>query len=131
MLFINLIILPSLSIKLGNAIIVWVKFFLNVCISILALPLRKQGICNLVTILSLYCSLQCTHFVSRMLNYYVDLMAGYLLTEWIWLSHKETVVFCVLIHVLRSNNIQFEYEDIHSFKLYCMSSLNIDMEYIN
>ena len=56
-------------------------------------PLRKQSICNLVTILSLCNNLECTHFVSRILNIYIDWMAAYLLGELISIISSEKSAF--------------------------------------
>ena len=58
--------------------------------------LRKQSICNLVTILNLYCTLQYTHFVIRMLNNYIDLMASCLLRELFFMITKENLSFLCL-----------------------------------
>ena len=66
-----------------------------------------------------------------MLNSYIDLMGTYLLREWYLLSHKKAVVFYAFMHVLLKNNIQVEFEYLHSFNLFCVSSFNIDIEYIN
>ena len=56
-------------------------------------PLRKQSICNLVTILSLCNNLECTHFVSRILKNYIDWMAAYLLGELISIIRSEKSAF--------------------------------------
>ena len=112
----------------------WVYLFSKVSkwnFQISALLLRNQSICNLVTIVSLYCSLQCTYFLSRMLNNYIDLTVSYLLREWYLLSHRKAVVFCAFMHVSLKNNIQVEFEYLHSFNLFCMNSLNINIEYVN
>ena len=58
--------------------------------------LRKQSICNLATILSLYCTLQYTHFVIRMLNNYIALLAAYLLRESFFMITKENLSFLYL-----------------------------------
>ena len=112
----------------------WAHLFSKVSkwhFQISALLLRNQSICNLVTILSFYCRLQCPYFLSRMLNNYIDLMARYLLREWYLLSQRKAVVFCAFMHVSLKSNIQMELEYLHSFNLFCMNSLNINIEYIN
>ena len=84
-----------------------------------------------IYILSLYCRLQCIYFLSRILNNYIDLMAAYFLREWYFLSNKKAVVFSAFMHVLLKINIEMEFEYLHSFNLFCVSSFNIDIEYIN
>ena len=102
LLFIKLIIWPSFSGKLVNTVKSFVKKLLKFCILsqrnfyISALLLRKQSICNLVTILSLYCRLQCTCFPSRMFNTYIDLIATYLLRQWIIIITEENRSFLCL-----------------------------------
>ena len=46
-------------------------------------------------------------------------------------SHKKTVLFCVFTLILLSNKIQFEFEYLHTFNIFCMKIIKIDIEYIN
>ena len=100
----------------------WIFFQRNFYIS--ALLLRNQSICNLVTILSLYCRLQCTCFPSRMFNTYIDLIATYLLREWIIIITEGNRSFLCLYAC-------FTKKHLHSFNLLCISSFNINIEYIH
>ena len=93
--------------------------------------LRNQSICNLVTILSLYSRLQYSYFLSRMLSNYIDLMASYLLREWSFIITEENLGFFAFMYVLLKNNIQVEFEYLHSVNLLCMRSFSINIEYIN
>ena len=66
LVFMKLIIWPSFSVKVVNTIKAFVKNLLNFCTFFamaflnLTFPFEKQSIYNLVTILNLYCRLQCT-----------------------------------------------------------------------
>ena len=45
-------------------------------------------------------------------------------------SHKK-ILFCVFTLILLSNKIQFEFEYLHTFNIFCIKIIKIGIEYIN